>query len=513
MVSEMGGGARLEHHEALVVGAGLSGIAAAIALRREGGRDVVVLEKAGAMGGTWRDNTYPGCACDVPSALYSYSFAPNPEWTRAFAGQAEIREYLERVAADHGIRPLVRLGVELERAQWSAEERRWRLETSAGPMTARIVIAASGPWHEPRIPRLPGLAAFPGEAFHSARWNHEYDLTGRRVAVIGSGASAVQFVPKIASGVARLHLFQRTAQWVLPKPDHFVPPAERWVMRTFPTAQRALRAAEYAAYEALGLGFRHPWLLEQLQRLGHRHLRRTVRDPALRAKLTPQYTLGCKRILMSNSYYRSLTAPNVAVHATGVREVRGRAVIGDDGSAAEVDAIVFGTGFRILDMPIAERTFDAQGRSLAALWAGTPRAYLGTTVSGYPNFFLLLGPSLGTGHSSAFSILEAQLAYVMQAVGALRRGERAVLDVKPEALAAYVAEVQAALPRTVYNAGGCSSYYLDENGINSFSWPWSTTAMKRRLARFDVGAYRSEPAGAGVTALRPHAREATGGAS
>jgi cation diffusion facilitator CzcD-associated flavoprotein CzcO len=491
MVSEMGRQGRGEHFEAIVIGAGLSGIAAAIGLRWEGVSDLVVLEKAFAIGGTWRDNTYPGCACDVPSALYSYSFAPNPEWTRAFAGQAEIRAYLERVAADHGVNPLVRLGVEVQRARWSEDELRWRVETSAGPMTARVVIAASGPWHEPKIPSLPGLGEFPGEAFHSARWNHEYDLTGRRVAVIGSGASAVQFVPKIAARVARLHLFQRTAQWVLPKPDHFVPLGERWVMRTFPAAQRALRAAEYAAYEALGFGFRHPWALEQLQRLGQRHLRRTVKDPVLCAKLTPRYTLGCKRILMSNSYYRSLVAPNVTVHATGVREVRGRAVIGDDGSSAEVDAIVFGTGFRILYMPIGERVFDAHGRSLAALWKGSPRAYLGTTVSGYPNFFLLLGPSLGTGHSSAFSILEAQLGYVVQAARMVLRGERASLDVRPEVMDAYVAQVQAALTGTVYNSGGCSSYYMDENGINSFSWPWSTTAMKRRLARFDVEAYRS----------------------
>jgi cyclohexanone monooxygenase len=275
----------------------------------------------------------------------------------------------------------------------------------------------------------------------------------------------------------------------LPKPNHYVPRAERWVMRTFPSAQRALRAAEYGAMELFGLGFRHPWLLEQIQRIGLRHLRKTVRDPELRARLTPSYTLGCKRILMSNSYYASLTRPNVDVHATAVEEIRGHRVIGADGSSAEVDAIVFGTGFHILDMPIANRVFGADEQSMAAHWKGSPRAYLGTTVSGFPNLFLLLGPGLGTGHSSAFSILEAQLRYVMHGIQQIRSAEYASVDVRPEVQAAYDALVQEALPRTVYNAGGCSSYYLDENGRNSFSWPWSTFALEQRIRDFDLDAY------------------------
>ncbi|WP_460072421.1 flavin-containing monooxygenase [Streptomyces sp. YKOK-I1] len=475
--------------EALIIGSGLSGIGAAVALRRSGVRDLVVVEKADDLGGTWRDNTYPGCACDVPSALYSYSFAPNPEWTRAFAGQPEIRAYLRDTADRYGVTPLIRFGTEALRAQWDPREARWRVETTQGVHLARFLVAAAGPWHEPLLPDIPGLADFPGEVFHSARWRHDHDLTGARVAVVGSGASAVQFVPAIQPRVDRLHLFQRTAQWVLPKPDHPVPTAERRLLRRLPGAGRALRGAEYAALEALGIGFRHPSLLRAVQKVGALHLRAAVKDPGLRRALTPDYTLGCKRLLLSNTYYPALTRPNVTVHPTAVRSVEGSRVIGADGSTADVDTIILGTGFHILDMPIAGRVFDADGVSLDDHWKGSPDAYLGTTVTGFPNAFILLGPHLGTGHSSAYTILEAQLAYLTGAVRHFRAAGLTSMDVRPEVQAAFGAEVQQALPTTVYNAGGCSSYYLDANGLNSFSWPWSTGRLRRRLARFDPEAY------------------------
>jgi cation diffusion facilitator CzcD-associated flavoprotein CzcO len=477
----------------LVVGAGASGLGAAIRLSEAGVGDLAVLEKADALGGTWRDNTYPGCACDVPSALYSYSFAPNPEWTRAFAGRAEIRAYLQDTAARFGVTEKIRYGVEVTRAQWNPRESRWELETSQGPYTARILIAGTGPWHEPLIPELPGLAGFPGEVFHSARWNHGYDLTGKRVAVIGTGASAVQFVPEIVPRVGRLHLFQRTAQWVLPKPDHPVPAAERFLLRRFPALQRALRAAEYGLLETLGFGFRHPWLLRQVQKIGLAHLRRSVRDPVLRKALTPDYTLGCKRLLMSNTYYRALTQSTVDVHATAVRAVDSTRVLGADGSAAEVDAIIFGTGFHILDMPVSSRVFDADGRSLDDHWKGSPQAYAGTTVAGFPNLYLLLGPSLGTGHSSAFTIVEAQLRHTVAVTRTLRSAGTS-LSVRPEVQAAFNADVQAALPGTVYQSGGCSSYYTDVNGRNSFSWPFSTGRLRSRVGEFREADYEIVPA-------------------
>jgi cation diffusion facilitator CzcD-associated flavoprotein CzcO len=476
-------------HEVLIVGAGASGLGAAIRLVQAGITDFVVLEKASELGGTWRDNTYPGCACDVPSALYSYSFAPNPSWTRAFAGQAEIQSYLRDTAAQYGVPEYVRFGVEMLRASWDEGAQHWVVETTAGVFEARVLITGTGPWHEPLVPSLPGLESFDGPVFHSSRWDHSVDLSGKRVAVIGSGASAVQFVPAIQPLVGSLHLFQRTAQWVLPKPDHYVPRAERWLMRRFPMAQRALRAVEYSGMEALGLGFRHPWVMRQIQRVGRLHLRRSVRDPLLRVALTPDYTLGCKRILMSNDYYPALAQGNVSVHPTGVDSVAGSKITGADGSVAEVDVVVLGTGFRILDLPLATKVFDAAGRSLQDHWQGSPTAYLGTTVSGFPNAFNLLGPSLGTGHTSAFMILEAQLDHTIAAVRTLLRNGWSSIDVLPSVQESFNSEVQAALRGTVYETGGCASYYHDSNGRNSFNWPWSTRRLRGQVGRFSPGDY------------------------
>ena len=471
--------------DVVVIGAGASGIGAAIRLLQAGITDFTVLEKADAPGGTWRDNTYPGCACDVPSALYSYSFAPNPSWTRAFAGQSEIQAYLLDTAERYGVLPKLRCGVELLRADWDG--RWWLLETTDGPLQARVLITATGPWHEPLIPSIPGT--FDGPAFHSSRWDHSVDLTGKRVAVIGSGASAVQFVPAIQPEVSALHLFQRTAQWVLPKPDHRVAELERRLFRRFPAAQRALRQLEYVAMEALGLGFRHPSLMRVVQQLGLLHLRRSVSSASLRAALTPSYTLGCKRLLMSNSYYPALAQGNVTVHPTAVAGFDGREVIGADGSRAVADVVVFGTGFKILDLPIATRVHDADGRSLADHWQGSPQAYLGTAVTGFPNLFNLLGPNLGTGHTSAFMILEAQLDHVLGAVSTLLSQGWSSIDVRPEVQAAFVESIQAALPSTVYEKGGCASYYHDQNGRNSFSWPWSSARLRTRVGTFDPTAY------------------------
>ncbi|MEV4155536.1 NAD(P)/FAD-dependent oxidoreductase [Nocardia salmonicida] len=474
------------HHEVVVIGAGVSGICAAIKLIEAGVEDVVIVEKADTFGGTWRANTYPGCACDVPSGLYSFSFAPNSEWSRLFATQPEILDYVDRVAREHGLAEHTRFGVTVEGSQFDDAAQLWRLETSEGPLSARFVVSAAGPWNEPRLPEIPGLAEFPGEVFHSARWNHDYDLRGKRVAVVGSGASAVQFVPAIQPEVAELHLFQRTAQWVLPKLDHPVPGFEKAVMRRFPVAHKVLRAIEYAMMEGLGVAFRHPRpLMQAVQTVGSAYLRVVVRDPAVRAKLTPDYLLGCKRILFSNSYLQSLTKSNVDVYATGVAEFRGNTVIGADGTTAEVDAVILGTGFHILDTPLADIVRSADGRTLAEHWQGSPEAYLGTITTGFPNAFTVLGPSLGTGHSSAFAILEAQVAFLVSAIERARREGWAGLDVRPEVQARYVDQVQAALASTVYNAGGCHSYYMDANGRNSFSWPWSTGELTTRVSAFD----------------------------
>lgn len=479
----------MRYHEVVIVGAGISGIGAAVALRQHGIDDFVLLEKRDSVAGTWRDNTYPGCACDVPSALYSYSFAPNREWTRLFAGQEEIRRYVERVAGEHRIFPRVRFGTEMLRARWDEPTHRWIIDTSAGVITAGALIAAAGPWNEPLVPDIPGLDTFPGEVFHSSRWNHRYDLTGKRVAVVGTGASAVQFVPEIQPKTAALHVYQRTAQWVLPKPDYALRAVERTVLRRVPGAHGALRRVEYAIMESLGLGFRNPWIMKVIQQLGKAWLRLQVRDSRLREALTPRYTLGCKRLLFSNEYYRALTQPGVEVHPTAVESVRDNVVVGADGTETAVDAIIFGTGFHILDMPVATRIFDAQGRSLDDHWKGSPQAYLGTTVAGFPNAFVLLGPSLGTGHTSAFAILEAQLGHVVQVLTRARREGWTRVEPRRSAQDSFNARVQEGLAGTVYNSGGCQSYFFDVNGRNSFNWPWSTNRMLKELATFDETAF------------------------
>jgi cation diffusion facilitator CzcD-associated flavoprotein CzcO len=473
----------MSEHEVIVIGAGVSGIGAAIKLRENGITDFVVLEKAGEVGGTWRDNTYPGLTCDVPSELYSYSFAPNPGWTRAFAGQAEIQSYLLRTVDKFDIRPLIRFDSEVLDARWDASASRWRLTTASDEYVARSLIAAAGPWHEPNLPELPGLEDFPGETFHSSRWRHDVDLAGKRVAVIGSGASAVQFVPEIAPVVEHLALFQRTPHWVLPKPDRYVPSPERVLRRRIPGARAALRRGEYLGTESLGFAFRHPRLQPVLKAVGRANIRKAIRDPELRAKVTPDWEVGCKRPLISNNYYPALARRNVDVHATGVAEIRGNVVVGADGTEVEADVIIFGTGFKILDMPVSERVYDGDGRSLADHWQGSPQAYLGTTIAGFPNLYLILGPSLGTP-TSAFVIVEAQLGYAMQALRHQRDTGADTIEVRRRIQDAFNTRVQAALPATVYNSG-CHSYYFDRNGRNSFSWPWSTDRLTDLLARFE----------------------------
>jgi cation diffusion facilitator CzcD-associated flavoprotein CzcO len=488
----------MERVRVLVVGAGLSGICAAVKLREAGIHDFVVLDRAGEVGGTWRDNTYPGCACDVPSALYSFTFEQKTDWSRFYAGQPEIRAYAHTVAERHGVVGHLRLGVDVEEARWDEDAQRWRVRTSAGEYEAHTLIAATGPWHEPVYPDLPGIASFEGAAFHSSRWDHGHDLRGRRVAVIGSGASAVQFVPEIQPEVERLHLFQRTPHWVLPKLDRPLTRAELRLFERFPAAQRALRHLIYNLSELFGHGTRREGAMRRLQRIGERHLERQVPDPELRGLLTPRYTLGCKRTLFSNDYYPSLARPNVEVVPAAVTEVRPRSVVGADGVEREVDTIVFGTGFRLLDMPIAELLRGADGRTMAEVWQGSPRGYLGTTVAGFPNAFILLGPNLGNGHSSATVTMEAQAGYVVDALRTMERRGLGSVDVRPDVQDEFNARVDERLAGSVWNAGGCASYYLDGNGRNSFMYPWSTVHYRRRTRRFDVESYVSRPA---VTAL------------
>jgi cation diffusion facilitator CzcD-associated flavoprotein CzcO len=478
-----------EHHRIAIVGTGFSGLGMAIRLRQEGEHDFVLLERAGEIGGTWRDNTYPGCRCDVPSHLYSFSFAPNPNWSSTFSPQEEILGYLKDCAARFGVLPHVRFDTEVESAAWDDEGRLWRIETSAGPMTADFLVAAQGPLSEPSLPEVPGIDEFEGTAFHSAEWNHDHDLTGERVAVVGTGASAIQFVPEIQPKVGSLHVFQRTAPWVVPHRNRPLKGWERTLYRLFPPAQRAMRAGIYWARELFVLLFRHPPVNRVLEQLPLRHMHSQIKDRELRRKLTPGYSMGCKRILPTDEWYPALAQPNVEVVTGGVKEIRPHSVVAEDGTEREVDTIIFGTGFHVTDVPIADRITGRDGRTLAETWAGSMSAYKGTTVAGYPNLFFLVGPNTGLGHTSIVFIIESQVAYVLDALRTLRARGADTLEVREDAQAAYNAELDRMTEGTVWVTGGCTSYYIDRNGHNSALWPTYTWPFRRQLRRFDAAAY------------------------
>jgi cation diffusion facilitator CzcD-associated flavoprotein CzcO len=481
-------------HRVVIVGTGFGGLGAAIQLKRAGISDFVVLERSSDVGGTWRENSYPGCACDVPSHLYSFSFDLNPNWSRSFSPQSEIWDYLRRSAAEAGVLPHVRFGTAVTEMRYSEADRTWLLDTSNGPVTARFVIAAVGGLSEPLIPELPGLKAFKGAIFHSAAWDHSFDLTAKRVAVVGTGASSIQFVPQIQPSVSKLVLFQRTAPWVLPRRDRSFGRAEKWLYRTFPIVQRAARAAIYWGRELYVLGFtRHRGLMRYAEAAALRHLAKQVPDPELRAKLTPTFTMGCKRILLASDYYPALTRDNVEVLNQALAEVKERSVVAADGSEHQVDAIIFGTGFHVTDFPVASRIFGRGDVSLEKAWADTGmQAYKGTTVKGFPNLFILTGPNTGLGHTSVVFMMESQLAYVLDCLRHMDLTGSLSVEVRPEAQERFNLALQKTLAETVWNSGGCQSWYLDSNGRNTTLWPGFTFEFRRLTRRFDPDAYELE---------------------
>lgn len=475
-----------------IIGSGFGGIGMAIQLKRAGITDVVLLERAADLGGTWRDNSYPGAECDVPSHLYSFSFAPNPGWTRSFSPQPEIWEYLRRVADGEGITGKIRFGEEVTAARWDPAARRWHVETTSGTLTARFLISAAGPLSDPLIPAMPGLETFAGTVFHSATWNHDHDLTGRNVAVIGTGASAIQFVPQIQPLVNQLTVFQRTPGWILPRRNRQISELEHWLFRHAPVTQQIARAGIYWGREAYALGFvKNPDIMRMAESVALRHLHRQVGDPDLRARLAPSYRMGCKRVLFSNDYYPALTRPNVSLVTDGVKEIREKSVLAGDGTAYEVDTLIFGTGFHVTDFPVAQRIFGPDGVSLARRLSTTPvqTAFRGTTMAGFPNLFVLTGPNTGLGHTSQVFMIEAQIRYVTGALVHARRHGIDRIEVRPAAQAAYDQVVQRKMRRTVWVTGGCKSWYLDADGRNIALWPDFTWVYAWQLRRFDPASY------------------------
>ncbi len=473
-----------------ILGAGFGGLGMAIRLKQTGVEDFVVFERDEEVGGTWWANTYPGCQCDIPSHLYSYSFALNPEWTRTYPLQPEIRDYLRECSDRYGIRPHLRLGCAIERVEWDDEAAAWRLDTNDGTFTAQVVIAAPGALSEPRIPELPGLESFNGTVFHTAAWNHDHDLTGRKVAVVGTGASAIQTVPRIQPIAEHVTVFQRTPPWVVPHRDRPITDLERTLYRRWPGAQRTVRTAVYLGRELLvtGLAYR-PQLMKALQRAAEAHLAKQVPDPELRAKLTPDYLLGCKRILPSNDWYPAIIEPNVELVPGAVTEIRPEGVVGPDGVVHEVDTLIFATGFHVTDVPFAQFIRGRDGLRPDEVWHGSPQAYRGASVPGFPNLFWIVGPNTGLGHNSMVFMIEAQINYLLDALETMERSGATHVEVRRDAYEAYNEHLQSRLKGTVWNTGGCSSWYLDANGRNATIWPDFTFRFWRQTLQFDAPAY------------------------
>ena len=475
--------------EIAIIGAGFCGIGMAVRLMRAGYTDLTVLERADSVGGTWRENTYPGCQCDVPSHVYSLSFAPNPDWSRTYSHQSEIWDYLRRTAGDFGVTPRIRFGCEVRMSSWDEESGEWVLDTSQGEVRARFLIDAPGALAEPAVPELPGLERFQGTAFHSAEWDHEHDLTGERVAVIGTGASAIQFAPAIQPKVGRLHVFQRTPPWVMPHRDRPISRFERMLYRRFPLLQRIVRAWAYGIREIAVPAFAFDHRLNPpIQRIATRHMERQVADPELRRRLTPDYEIGCKRILPSNRWYPMLTQPNVELVTDEIAEVRERSIVSADGTEREVDTIIFGTGFQVLEMPAAHRVTGRRGETLAEAWDGKPEAYMGTSVADFPNMFMLLGPNTGLGTNSVVFMAEAQMQHVISVLDTMRAEGSDLCEVAASAQRRWNERIQHGSRRSVWTAGGCRSWYLDAEGRNRAIWPgysWRFWQLARRIKRQD----------------------------
>ncbi|WP_436795538.1 flavin-containing monooxygenase [Actinospongicola halichondriae] len=475
------------HASVVIVGAGFSGMGMAVGLLEAGRRDFVIFERAASVGGTWRDNSYPNCRCDVPSHLYSFSFAPNPDWPETYSPAGEIHAYQRRVAEEKGLLPFIRFDHEVLGADWDDDARLWRVETNHGNWTADVVVGAFGLLAEPVTPDIPGIESFAGEIMHSARWNHDHDLRGERVAVIGTGASAIQFVPGIQPTVGHMTVFQRTAPWVLPHRNRRISRIERALYRRFPTLQRLVRNGVYYSRELVAAGMiRNKGVTEGAKKQGLRHIEKSISDPALRAKVTPEFEPFCKRILLSDDYYTALDSPNVDLNVDGIAEIRPHSVVTQAGDEIEVDTIVLGTGFHVTDSPMMERFRNGDGHSITEICAKSRLgAYNGTVIPTFPNLFIIPGPNTGIGHTSLIVMIEAQVGWTIALLEEMDRRNLSSVAVKQSVHDGWCDLMDAKTEPTVWNSG-CSSWYLDKDGRNSTLWPGLTTEFRKRLRTVDL---------------------------
>lgn len=488
----------MQQVEVAIVGAGFGGLCAAIRLRESGVQSLVILERSGEVGGTWRDNVYPGCACDVPSHMYSFSFAPNTQWTRPYPQQQEIQDYILRVTEQYALRPLIRFNSDVQALHWLADQACWHVELQGQePLLARHVILATGPLNKPAIPDIPGMGSFAGESFHSGYWRHDVDLKGKRIAVVGTGASAIQFVPEIAPDAAQVDVFQRTAAWVVPRFDNPYGALRRWAYRWVPGLQRLSRWRVYWFNEWIGMGFMGSKRMQaMLRRLAGVHLRRQVADPAMRQALTPDFNPGCKRLLISNTWFPTLQRPNVRLVTQAVAGIAPNGVVGADGTVYPCDVIIWGTGFKATEFVAPIRVYgeggagDVAAPELTQIWRNQPAATrLGITVAGFPNLFLLVGPNTGLGHNSIIFMIECQVDYIVRALASLRERGHDTLRLRPEVQQDDYRLNQRKMQGTVW-ASGCKSWYQNADGHIDTLWPGYTWEYWLKTRRFQVGDYR-----------------------
>ncbi|MEU6485992.1 NAD(P)/FAD-dependent oxidoreductase [Streptomyces sp. NPDC046887] len=477
--------------DVLVIGTGFAGLGTAARLKREGTHSFLVLERADDVGGTWRDNTYPGAACDVPSHLYSFSFRPNPDWSRLFARQPEIHRYLRDTAREEGLLPHIRFGAEVRDARWDPAEGRWTVTTTRGVFSGRYLVTGTGHLSDHSLPEIPGIETFGGPVFHSARWDHGTSLEGKRVAVVGSGASAVQIVPEVAGTASQVTVFQRSAPYVVPRPDRAYTETEQRIFRRDPEAVPAHRAEIFWYLEA-GFAARRaaPHQLAEAKAAARAHLERQIADPALRQALTPDYELGCKRVLISDTYYPALTRDHVTLEPSALARVEPGKAIAASGTAHAADVIVLCTGFETTEPPYARLVHGADGRSLADHWARGMEAFASTTVAGFPNLFLVNGPHTGLGHNSIVHVIEAQIDYLLGALAWSRaQGDRTV-EVSAAAQQHYAAELDRQARGTVWDGERCRSWYVDPRSKRvTLIWPDFADAFRHRNGTFDPAPY------------------------
>jgi cation diffusion facilitator CzcD-associated flavoprotein CzcO len=482
-------GASGKRRSIAIVGGGLGGVGAAVLLVRAGYPDVTIFERGERLGGVWAHNTYPGAACDVPSHLYEFAFEPNPHWSRRYAPQAEIQQYVEGVARRHGVLERVRTGTEVTRAQWDEQRAKWQLQTSAGPFEADVLITACGQLSIPNVAPIKGLDSFAGVAFHTAEWDHDVDLSGKRVAVIGTGCSAIQTVPAIQPVAEQVDVYQRSPGWTIPKMDFEYSERAKRLFERVPALQRLDRLAIFAFMDIGAAAMTSQrWLLAPFRAAGRRQINKAITDSDLRAKVTPSDEIGCKRIMLTDEWYPTLEKPNVELITERIEEITPAGISSEDGTERPADVIVLATGFESHAFVAPMEVIGAGGRTLAEEWDPVARAYLGLSVPGFPNMFLLYGPNTNGGTGSVIYVIEAGVAHVIAALDALQRTNADQIEVRRDRTDVFNRELRTALARTVWHTG-CTNWYVDENGDDPSQWPWMWSTYRRRTERLEPGAY------------------------